>query len=324
KNANLTKRAAIDAAARNNVAGRPLVIDTSNITLGGLRTHQDGTWEFIPDQTPLMAAKIDVNMTSGSPSGSIPLFFAPLLGTNDYAPRNTSVAGFVQNAIVLCLDRSHSMCFDMTGVDWSYPPNTPSWPQAYTAPPMNGSRWLSLVSSVQMFLDVLDDYSQNPPVGMVTWGSDIAPQNWYGTRIPRFNAVEVDVTIMNNGGGNINGALNGRGQKMMQGATNMSAGMVAARDLLMNYTPNLPVNRVMILVTDGKWNQGTDPVATAATLAANNIKCHTIGLLTGDSAAVLQSIADATGGKCFMVNDQAGMDAAFREIATELPIVLTQ
>jgi len=111
---------------------------------------------------------------------------------------------------------------------------------------------------------------------------------------------------------------------MMQGATNMSAGMVAARDLLTNYTPNLPVNRVMILVTDGEWNQGTDPVATAATLAANNIKCHTIGLLTGGSADVLRSIADATGGKCFMVNDQAGLDAAFREIASQLPIVLTQ
>ncbi len=324
KNANQTKQAAITAAARNKVAGRPLVIDTNNITLGGLRTQQDGTWEFIPNQTPLMAAKIDVNMSSGSPSGSIPLFFAPLLGTNDYAPRNTAVAGFVQNAIVLCLDRSHSMCFDMTGVDWAYPPHTPPWPQAYVAPPRNGSRWLALVDSVQLFLDVLDDYSQNPPVGMVTWGSDVQPQNWYGTRIPRFTAATVDVTISNNSGGNINGALNGRGRTMIQGATNMSAGMVAGRDLLINYTPNLPVNRVMILVTDGEWNQGTDPVATAATLAANNIKCHTIGLLTGGSAPVLQSIADATGGKCFMANDQAGMDAAFREIATELPIVLTQ
>lgn len=324
KNSNQTKQAAIDAAARNTVAGRSLKINTNNISLGGLKTNTGGSWQFVEGQTPLMAAKIDVNMTTGSPSGSIPLFFAPLLGTNDYAPKNTAVAGFVQNAIVLCLDRSHSMCFDMSGVDWVYPANTPPWPQAYTSPPRNGSRWINLTNAVKDFLDVLDDYNHNPPVGMVTWGSDISPSVWYGVKIPKFNAVDIDVQISTSTSGSINSALNGRGQKMIQGSTNMSAGMAAARDVLANYTPTLPVNRVMILVTDGEWNQGSDPVTTASTLAAKNIKCHTIGLLTNDPGNVLQQISTITGGKSYKVTDEAGLDAAFREIASELPIVLTQ
>ncbi len=324
KNSNQTKQAAIDAAARNTVAGRSLKINTNNISLGGLKTNTGGSWQFVEGQTPLMAAKIDVNMTTGSPSGSIPLFFAPLLGTNDYAPKNTAIAGFVQNAIVLCLDRSHSMCFDMSGVDWVYPPTATAWPLAYVAPPVTGSRWLSLTSSVSTFLDVLDQYNHAPPVGMVTWGSDVSASTWYGVKIPKFNAVDIDVKIATSTEAKIKASLNTRGLKMIQGSTNMSAGMVSARDLLANYTPTLPVNRVMILVTDGEWNQGTDPVTTAATLAAKNIKCHTIGLLTNDPGNVLQQISTITGGKSYQVMDQAGLEAAFREIASELPIVLTQ
>lgn len=325
RNANQAKNEAIAAAARNKVAGRSLVINNNNIKLGGLRLGNNGSWDFVEGQTPLMAAQIDVNMTSNSPSGPVNLFFAPFLGSNTFSPRNTATAGFVQNAICLVLDRSHSMCFDLSGVDWVYPAGAPLWPLAYVAPPRpQGSRWATLTNSVRLFNQILNDSAHNPPVALVTWGSQINAGIWNGVRYPSFPASILDVAIGTNQLGQINSTLVTKGNNIMLGGTNMAAGMTQGRQVLVNYNPALPVNRVMILLTDGEWNAGSDPVGVANQLATSNIKCHTIGLLAGQSSQVLSRIAQITGGKFFMATDQASLDAAFREIAADLPIVLTQ
>ncbi|MFO1019502.1 MAG: vWA domain-containing protein [Planctomycetales bacterium] len=320
------KNAAVTAAAANKVGGKGFTITTNNVTLGGLKYGSNGAWDFVAGQTPLMAAKIDVAMGSSSPSGQVNLFFAPLLGSKTFAPKISSTAGFVQNAICLCLDRSGSMCFDMTGVDYSYPAGIPAYPTGYTTPPSaTGSRWAYLTSSVKQFLTILDASNNQPPVALVTWASQTSAGSLNGVSYPAFNASDINVTIGTNQSSKINSAISTLGSKKMIGGTNMTAGLTAANGVLMAYTPTLPVNRVIVLFTDGQWNTGSNPVTYANTLKANNIKCHTIGLLTTGSAVTdLQSIATTTGGKSFIVTDSAALTAAFTEIAADLRIVLTQ
>ncbi|MEZ5949418.1 MAG: hypothetical protein R3C12_09425 [Planctomycetaceae bacterium] len=76
--------------------------------------------------------------------------------------------------IVLCLDRSHSMCFDLSGEDWVYPPEIPVYPKGYITPPSpTGSRWRELDVAVEHFVRIIGERQIKPDIGMVTWGSDI-------------------------------------------------------------------------------------------------------------------------------------------------------
>lgn len=319
------KNAAVAAAALNKVDGKGLTINSSNVTLGSLTPGVGGAWTFSAGTTPYMAAQVGVNMTPGSTSGAVNMFFAPILGTNTFSPQNTSTAGFVQNVVCLVLDRSGSMCWDLSGTDWSYPPGVPAFPHAYVIPPNSPqSRWSTLGSAVSLYLNVLSQSANPPPVGLVTWASDISAGSLSGYHYPSFNATTTNAAIAYNNNSTITNAISNLGSNIMVGGTDMQSGMQAGATLLQNYTPNLPCNRVMILMTDGQWNVGSDPAAYASTLAAANIKVHTVGLLIGSMQATLQQISTTTGGLNFMATDSASLNAAFTALAKDLAVILTQ
>lgn len=323
-NAGAANKAAIDMAHRNTVDGRPLTIDAQNVALGSLVPASNGSWSFVAGQQPLMAAQISVNMLPDSRSGPVNLFFAPLLGTKMFSPQNTATAGYVQNAVCLVLDRSGSMCWDLSGEDWSYPPGTPAWPKAYVTPPHpTKSRWGALTGSVKLYIKILKQSPDPSPVSLVTWASDIPAGSVSGLSYPASPATTVDVPFGSNQGV-IESAIDGRGKDPMIGATNMSAGMLAGLQVLQNYSANRPVNRVMILLTDGQWNDGADPLVTAQQLQQANIKVHTIGLLIGSMQATLAQISQMTGGLTFMAQNEADLDSAFEQLAKDLPVILTK
>jgi Ca-activated chloride channel family protein len=180
------KNQAIAYAAKNTVAGAPLRIDASNITLGKVTYISDGRWTFTPGGTPLTAATVDVDMTSGSTAGAVNLFFGRLFGRSTFSPRMTSTAAFVRNKVCLCLDRSRSMTFDTSGTDNVFPSSSQGWPYGvpptlqntsdvyyrYLYPPCNGSRWYYLVQAANTFLDILGENTVETPVSLITWGSD--------------------------------------------------------------------------------------------------------------------------------------------------------
>jgi Ca-activated chloride channel family protein len=319
------KAIAIEVASKNNVGGRQLPIDASQIELGSLKPQNDGRWKFIPNGSPLVAARIDVRMQENESGGPLNLFFGRVFGVNQFRPSSTATAGNLQTDIVLAYDRSHSMCFDCSGVEWEYPPGVPAPFASMKTPPSNtGTRWQSLMRATDTFLKEVDANSVPPRIGLVSWASTVSTSSF---EYALTGVTSPDVTYESPVGATsteIRNKLQAKSTVPMLGATNMSAGLQAAMNHLLAADDKKPRWRMIILFSDGEWNQGSDPVTLIPALKAANIQVHTIRMLVDPKTTAMQDIAEGTGGKLFVTNNDAEMAAAFREIAGTLPVALIE
>jgi hypothetical protein len=323
--ANKARAAAVAMAARNKVAGVPMVLQNSDIEVGHSTRQNNGTWQFVVNQEPFTALRVKGNRTEQSTDGSVKLFFGNFSATPSFQPGNTSVASQLEQEICLSLDRSHSMCFDLSGIDWVYPPGTPMSPHPICyAPHPTHSRWGVLQGSVDLFVDTVKTAKVKPRVSLVTWSSDIGRNT---AEYQLTGKTEVAVSLeqgLATEYDNIKNFVHGRSSKVMLGGTNMSAGIDKAIDVLTGPEVNPLAQKTMILMSDGQWNQGRDPIAAAQEAAAEKIVIHTISFLSNGNASTLAQIANITGGKFYSSNNKAELEAAFLDIALTLPIVLTE
>lgn len=310
--------AAIRFAAKNRIGGQPTIISRNDIELGRAEQQQDGSWLFVADNKSPTAVRVN------SQQSNLNLFFGKIFGTGYFSPRQVATAAHLDQEIVLAIDRSHSMCFDLSGVDWSYPPGIPTLPDPVVYPPHPTlSRWSSLNASVKLFLAEVQQVSLVPRVGLVTWGSDIGLDTYEGQLTNRtFPAVTVDVPLGTDFAA-IESKINYRSNDTMLGGTNMSSGMQAAIDML-TAPDALPLaNKTIILMTDGKWNEGANPKELAQTAKKQDIVIHTITFLPRADQKDMKFVAKVTGGTHYHATSEAELQDAFRELARILPVVLT-
>lgn len=309
KNEAQAKAAAKAIAAKNYVAGHTLYLDDADITLGQSQQQTDGTWQFVPGVLPYQATQINSKLIPGNANGAAPLFFAKILGVNNFQPQATSVASAFACEVTLVLDRSGSMKWDTSGNEWLYPPPYfYNWVLGYINPPRPNSRWYALRDAVRTFTNILSTANAPPRVGVVTWSSSASTDL----------ALSTDMNAVYN-------AVNQYTSSAFDGGTDMQEGMGRGVTQLTSGDVRTYAKKIMILMSDGEWNEGTDPVAYASTCAANNITVHTICFLaSGDGPDTLQEIASITGGTYYLATDAASLNAAFEKLAYSLPVVLTK
>lgn len=333
---NEARRAAKQYAARNQVGGNAFRIRNNDVKFGRVSRSASGSYEFEEGGTPENAVRVVGRLASNARTKPIALFFAPALGHDDFSTSTEATASQQDVEVCLCLDRSGSMGFDMEGVDWSYPPNNPLlnpfsswgsvWQNNLSPPHPVGSRWAVLANAVDIFLVEAGRYDNPPRTSLVTWSADytmpISPNTVY-------QASTVDVPLPHTGTADwaananaIESAINTRAAAPVMGGTNMSAGLDQAVAELNNPNASGLANKVIILLSDGQWNQGRDPALAAQDAVLAGITVHTISMLSRD-AATLQEIADITGGKFYSASDEEELAAAFYELARTLPVVLT-
>jgi Flp pilus assembly protein TadG len=304
---------AISYAAANSVCGSPLTITSSNVTLGKVTYSSSGLWAFSAGGTPTTAAQV-------TGTASTPLFFAPALGRKTFSASRTSTAAFVRNKWCFVFDRSGSMCFDMSGTDWSYPPPvgylSNRYPSSPYVPNATLSRLANLVTGANTFLTTLTSspggVSQNQ-VGMVTFAdsasTDCTFTTTYSTITTKLNYY-LTTNIYSDG--------------IYNGGTNLYSGLQAAINLFSSTDDGTPWNKVIIVFSDGQWNQGSDPLNLVSTATNAGIVIHTIGLLSGGSNTTMQNLASQTGGLYLTVTNTAAVQAAFIKLAETIPVLLTQ
>lgn len=330
------KAAAVAYAQRNFVAGKGYNISTNDVKLGRVTGQNNGSWTFTENATPFNSVRVEGKVTNGSTFGSVNTFFGPALGQPAFQTSHRATAGQQEVEVVLCLDRSGSMCFDMTGTDYSYPSNNPNlinftnwgttW-QYYLSPPHpTRSRWANLADAINVFLTEAGSFTYPPRTALVTWGSAYTYPISPGTFFPDSTvdyALPSDYNYVWNTNKNaIQNAIVTKTNNPMCGGTNLSAGLDAARGVLQGANSKPLSNKVIILLTDGQWNNGRDPIAAAQDAAAAGMTVHTVSMLTS-SQAVLSQIAATTGGQYYVTQNQTQLRDAFRELAKSLPIVLT-
>ncbi|MGC4005533.1 MAG: vWA domain-containing protein [Pirellulales bacterium] len=314
--------AAIAMAAKNTVNGKAFALSASDIEYGQSIKQTDGSWNFVVGAMPYRAMRVNAKLTAGSGAGPINSIFGKIFGKDNYQTTQTAVASQYDQQLVLCLDRSHSMCFDLSGIDWIYPINI-ALPNSLKRNPQPGSRWVALEDAVGDFLDILPTTSIPPKLALVTWASDITTSSYEYLVTGKTSAgVTTDVALTANYE-TVRSAVNSRGDNIMLGGTNMSTGLQRAIDVL-NASSDTMAKKSIILMTDGLWNQGIDPTVTAANAKAAGIVVNTITFLPTADQSTMIEIARITGGKHYLATDEASLRAAFVELATSLPVVLTQ
>lgn len=310
-------------ASRNTVGGRSLVVLDSEIQFGGATLQPDGRWEFAVGQSPYTSVQVATQMGGASGNPPVDLFFGRMFGAGTFQPSRSSTAAHTATEICLCLDRSHSMCFDMSGIDWVYPPGTPTRPNPVAFKPHPTlSRWGVLMKAAKDFVNVLKDQNPRPRVALVTWGSNIT-SGMYESRLTglTFPAVSLDLELTTNHGAIIS-SLSGRGNRPVLGGTNMSAGMDQSMQVLTAANVDPLAKRIMVLMSDGQWNQGTDPEVLASAAKSQNITVHAVSFLSTGNQSTLESVASISGGRFYSAGNEDELRAAFADIARQLPVVL--
>jgi Ca-activated chloride channel homolog len=330
------RNAAVLYASRNEVGGVPFRISASDVTLGRVTGQANGSWGFSPNASPFNSVRISAKVGNGGEAAAVPLFFASVLGRSNFSSSQQSTAGQQEVEVCLCIDRSGSMMFDMSGVDYSYPTGNPrlsnftAWGsmwQYYVSPPHpTQSRWAVMSRAVNVFLEEASGFQYPPRTAVVTWGTDYdLPAPPYGF----YPAVATDLALPTQAGFNwntnksqVSSVLVSRANLPVCGGTNLSAGLDRAVQVLTGPNSRPLSNKIIILMTDGQWNEGRDPLLAAQDAAAAGITVHTISMITA-SQLTLTQVANRTGGQYYPTSNSEQLAQAFRDIAKSLPIVLT-
>lgn len=337
ENIDSARLAAVNYAAANKVGGQAFQLATSDVTIGKLVKAPSGDWGFVASHDKPNAIRIDAKTGGDAVHSAISLFFGSVLGTSSFTPSYSATAGQQDVAVCLSIDRSGSMLFDMSGTDFSYPPNNPLlstftawglvWRNHLSPPNPIGSRWAVLSQAVDVFLEEAGNFNPPPRVGLVTWAADyqmpISPFTQYekskkDKKVPKHLEYEWATNKAE-----IRNSLNALGSIPMMGGTNLSAGLDDAVASLTDPDVGSFSSKVVILMTDGQWNDGRNPIDAAKDARDAGIVVHTVSMLTGyhpDMAA----IAEITGGKYYRTTNALELTDAFRELARSLPIVLVE
>lgn len=293
----------------NEVAGKPLQLANSDLVFGTSVRIGSGRYNFVAGGLTPNALAVTANRKNGSLDGSIPLLMPNLFGISSVEYEQQAISTQVEVDIALVIDRSGSMAY-AAGEIAAYPPAPYSAPAGWQfcdpAPP--DCRWRNVVDGVSVFLDQVQVSPSSEQVSLSTY-SDWAITDRDLT--DNYNWIKIGLLPYTDqfcaGGTNIGGGIN--------------EGLGALK-----YSPTARPGaaKVIIVLTDGIHNVGSDPYGAAAAAADEGAQIFTITFSDEANQASMQSVALTGGGKHFHANSPFELVNVFREIAMRLPTLLTQ
>jgi len=307
------RAAAKDAAQRNLVAGVPLVVTDPEIEVGfGRQTSSNTRFEFTPGGAQLNAVRVNGNRAASSASGPVPLFLGQALGVTQFQPSNVATSTQLDRDICLVVDRSGSM---MRGITSN---NVPSG--ICNPPDMAVSRWGGLNTAVAGFLAELDLTSQQEQCGLVSYSN---AGSFCSNPTFRYTTSDINAQLAFNYQP-IRDEMARLSSQPVRGRTNIGAGIENGILVLTDPRARAFALRTMVVMTDGRHNEGPEPVIAARRAADENIIIHTVTFSNEADFFRMQEVADATGGEHFHAPDAAALEQIFRQIAATLPVLLTE
>lgn len=345
------KEAARITAAQNTVAGSPLRISTAangDIEFGMATPMENAPAKF--GFTPVSAADVVAGETAnavrvagrrvtGSENGPVNMLMSGFVSQTIFQPQQSSVAMQVDRDIVLVLDRSGSMSW--TEYDWpsgkspwysstmdaavsagymyrsrgnyyysrgvdEYEYQDWVWEEHYELGPAPPSPWESLVIAVEAFLEVLEDTPQTERVGLASYSSSASLDLQLTSD---YSEILAELATLG-----------------PSGSTAIGKGMEQGQLALMNETYARPyAAKTMVVMTDGMHNSGIDPVTVATTIAnSSQATIHSVTFTAGADQERMQNVATIGGGAHYHADDGLALIDTFREVANNLPTILTK
>jgi Mg-chelatase subunit ChlD len=345
QNEHLARLAAKRIARRHVVAGKPLVLQDSEIVLGSVRLDANGRPRFQPNQQPYDSVMVLGNRTRQSANGAVPLLFGPLLGTRQFEPTMQAVAGKgrPRRDICLVLDRSHSMAFDLSDKEWYYPAN------AIFERDRRTGQWILKQWDTQHRTrngfgglgDAVDTSGRSLGTNFLYYQCPVHPTlcRWAAlafASVGFFDALQdtedeervglvsyaSDVThdfSMTTNYRVLQDSIDARRFAPMPGGTNIAGGIRAGTQMLTRPGATRPnARKVMVLMTDGQWNVGGTPIPAAQEAARQQIVIFTVTFSDQANQRDMKMVAEITGGQHYHAPTADDLRRIFREIANGL------
>jgi len=326
------RRAARDLAALYRVGGQSLLLADDDIVFGNGKGDQANGFTFFPGVEPMNFVRVNARVGGAGPTGAVSVKFANLLPTEEFSVEKEAVAGRYDHDICVVVDRSASMAWDLTGVDFSYPStfNDDSTLQNYFRAPYVGydaseadplkrqSRWGALVDALEVFRSVVDQRDLNPQIALVSYASDYVFGEFSSWSVTLDQALDPDTEQF------LLAAYVIGGEPII-GDTNIHAGItVGTATLTSSAQRRATANRTLILLSDGRRTEGDDPVLAAEEAASQRVTIHTVSFGDGADLDVMDTIAQVGGGTHYHADTADELASAFEQIAEQLPAVLIE
>lgn len=333
---------ALSTAPLNNVAGAPLQLTEPEVEFGiGQRGNNGyGRYNFelknknaVRNKTQkATSVRITGRRDNGSASGSVPLLLGGFSPISVFQPVATAVSSQVDRDIAMILDKSGSMSWETRDYSefyhyewyWSrgrwrrrlvwddtdmqaeynlYQTQYDAYEDGGPAP--DASRWASLVTAVNAFLDVLEETDQEERVSVSTFSTsanlDMQLQQTY-------DGIRTFV------GGVRPAGWTAIGQGMQEGLPSLTASGFARP-----YAA-----KTIVILTDGENNQMPDPVDVATNIiGSTNTTIHTVTFSHGANQDDMADVAEIGHGKHYHANETHELIEIFEEIANNLPTIIT-
>lgn len=303
------RAAAVAAAAQNNVAGVGLKLTNDQIEIGsGSQPNSTSRYKFTPGGSQPNAVRVTGKRTASSAAGPVGLLLGRMLGVTTFEPVHIASSTQLDRDICLVVDRSGSMM-------WSIDGSTISG-GACAKPNMTKSRWGGVYTAVNAFVAELDSTLQEEQCALVTYSSNGSGCGY------KFTTSDINCPL----GFNyqpIRDEMNTLSSKPVQGNTAIGAGIHNGVKVLTSKKVRPFAVRTMVVMTDGLHNSGVDPVVAAKQAAAKDITINTVTFSLEADLVRMKKVAEVTGGKHYHAANSSELVEIFREIASTLPVMLT-
>ena len=309
----LTRAAAHQATSRNHVAGSPLQLANSDIEFGiSQRTALADRYSFVPGGFNPNAVRIHARREAGAISGAVSLIMPSNGSTGSFSTNQSAVSSRVELDVALVLDRSGSMVYGDSEHSYNMavaglPPSSAPAGWAFCDPAPPGSRWRDLLDGVAVFTNVLSTTQSQEHLALVTYAQsavvDHAPTSNYGSLLA---------------------AMDPYTQSLCSGSTNVGDGIHTGIDALANYASARPwAAKLIVVLTDGIHNVGSNPESAAQFAADQGITVYTVTFSDEADQSRMIKVANRGGGKHFHAATGSDLQQAFSDIARSLPTLLT-
>ncbi len=316
------RAAARSIASRHEVATMSMNISDIDVQFGNSAKSEGGNFTFNLNQAPLNSVRVNTRIAQDALTSEGTFFLTGFLNPDTFSLDYTSIATRVDHDLCLVVDRSGSMAWDMSNIEWHYPvdaahPETSIIQNYFQKPHATLSRWAALTRSTEIFFEELEDLPIEVKVGLVSYSSNFV----FGLYESVASTTHNDLTTEYS---ELIASMNQIGTQELIGNTNVASGMQAAVNVLTGDGARITAKGTMIVLTDGIYNQGTDPSVVAAAAAAANITVHTITFSDQADQEKMIEVASMGGGNHYHAPDEETLREIFAEIAETLPAVLTK
>ncbi len=170
---------------------------------------------------------------------------------------------------------------------------------------MAGGAFVDLKDAVLVFLQTLQDNQTQERVGLASYAESAYFEYFLTT----------DLIVV---GDVMNAMMTARAR------TNIGGGIDMGRQVLLSDPGSSLTEKVIILLTDGHHNTGTDPRIAAVRAINDGIVIHTVTFGWYADQVLMRDVANMTGGEFRHAPDGATLSDVFRELALIRKVVLTK